>query len=857
MSLNNPQKTDMVKACSACGREFAADVSVCPDCGVLLAPIAGEDLVGTVLDNKYEILEKIGVGGMGAVYKARHQLMHRMVAIKVVLAQLSANSLTLKRFTQEARATSQLNHPNILTVFDFGMSPAGQPYLVMDFLEGQNFARVLEEERNLPLARSLGIFMQICAALGHAHQKGIIHRDLKPSNIMLVELDGQPDFVKVLDFGIAKVLSTVESENDNLTRTGEIFGSPLYMSPEQFRGKALDPRSDVYALGCVMYRTLTGTCPVTGKDVLECMYKHVNEAVPPFDRVAPELELPERLEQIVMKALAKDPDDRYASMTDLRLDLEALAEELQLGAIAPVHLRSGSYASADSGSVISSGSRFPEGQSSGSHSASPQGQAATSGSQPRIVPLPAVPEAGRPHLVAKEPAPNEVETPVWSEDIDHTVGSMSLQDADAARAQSASPDSVSIAPVGMMHTGSSISLTGSALLGATGPHLASGEEDTAALKAQPQLMPPPPKQPLLARLDARIKGAIVALIALLAVAGAWFAVSPTMKQRTTAAPGTYEFFTNKGLEAYSAGNYSEAEKFLRQAHELARKFPADDKRKIESLINLGEACVATVNYKDAKTYLLLAASELSKEHHEKTPQYARIQHDLGELIIAQDDYDAAEPYFQKAYELRMTFTGRDRADAADSLQGLATILLERGKYAEAAAKLEQAKSLIAGNLGENEREYAQILSDLARAYSLMAGKANPRDRQVLYAKATDLYKQAMDIGEKSFGPDHPQFGKIVLAYATLCYLQKDFLNAESRFNQAMRIASKASGEKSMAVAEIQASLAFLYITQKRYGEADALLTQAIPIAINKLGPTDDVVRRWQTYKRLAEKSRRR
>ncbi len=177
MSVNNPQSTGSNKTCTACGRRFKGDMTVCPDDNMPLMTVPDEDLVGTVLENKYEILEKIGAGGMGAVYKARHQLMHRQVAIKMVLAQLSANSMTLKRFTQEARATSQLNHPNILTVFDFGISPSNQPYLVMDFLEGVNFGRVLEETRQIPIARAIGIFLaslrraRACSPKRHCPQR--------------------------------------------------------------------------------------------------------------------------------------------------------------------------------------------------------------------------------------------------------------------------------------------------------------------------------------------------------------------------------------------------------------------------------------------------------------------------------------------------------------------------------------------------------------------------------------------------------------------------------------------------------------------------------------------------------------
>jgi serine/threonine protein kinase/Tfp pilus assembly protein PilF len=274
-------------------------------------------MVGKIVGDKYEVLEVIGGGGMGMIYKAKHILMKRIVAIKMMHPQYVSSSSNLKRFQQEAQAASSLSHPNILTVFDFGLTPAGAPFLVMDFLEGTNLAEILDQFGLLPSDRATNIFAQACAGLAHAHSKGVIHRDLKPGNIMLVEFDHRKDFVKIVDFGIAKVLP-MEGESNHLTQTGEVFGSPLYMSPEQCRGRVLDIRSDIYSLGCVMYRTLSGSSPFFGQDPMECMYKQVNEVPGAFFDKNPDSKVPEELEAIVFKCLAKEPADRFQNMSELK-----------------------------------------------------------------------------------------------------------------------------------------------------------------------------------------------------------------------------------------------------------------------------------------------------------------------------------------------------------------------------------------------------------------------------------------------------------------------------------------------------------------------------------------------------------
>jgi serine/threonine-protein kinase len=310
------------KICVACSKEYVGELTVCPADGTTLTPLKETDLVGSVLGDRYEILELIGDGAMGQVYKAKHRLLKRIVAVKMMHPNLVSGAAALKRFQKEAELASALNHPNILTVYDFGVTDGGVPYLVMAFLEGTSLAEQIAGGTNLELKRSVHIFKQVSLGLAHAHENGVVHRDLKPSNIMLVQLDNDPDFVKIVDFGIAKLLTPTEGETDNLTRTGEVFGSPPYMSPEQCRALKVDARSDIYALGCVMYRTVSGKQPITGHDLIEYLYKHVNETPAAFNIVCPELNIPADLEAIIFKAMAKQPDDRYQSMGELREALD-------------------------------------------------------------------------------------------------------------------------------------------------------------------------------------------------------------------------------------------------------------------------------------------------------------------------------------------------------------------------------------------------------------------------------------------------------------------------------------------------------------------------------------------------------
>jgi eukaryotic-like serine/threonine-protein kinase len=319
---------DKLKKCPACNREFVGSMVVCPQDSTLLIPVKKDALLGTKVAEKYEVLSEVGHGGMSIVYKARHELMDRIVAIKMLQAALVNDQTSIKRFQQEAQAASCLTHPNVIAVHDYGLAPSGQPYLVMDFLQGESLADVIKRDNHVEGVRAANIFIQACDALEHAHQKGVLHRDLKSGNIMLTEFEGHQDVVKVVDFGIAKLMPNSGKQIQNLTQTGEIFGSPIYMSPEQCLGQQLDSRSDIYSMGTMLYEALTGLPPLMGDTIIDTMQMHVSTKPQPFTAVRPDLKIPPELERICFRAVEKKQDDRFPSMAIFREALEKALEKI-------------------------------------------------------------------------------------------------------------------------------------------------------------------------------------------------------------------------------------------------------------------------------------------------------------------------------------------------------------------------------------------------------------------------------------------------------------------------------------------------------------------------------------------------
>jgi serine/threonine protein kinase len=236
-----------------------------------MVTVGDDPLLGVVVEGRYKIESVIGQGSAGTVYKAIQELIGREVAIKVLHDYLVSDQEFIKRFTQEAKASSRLSHPNIITIYDFGVIPqGGRPYIAMDLLKGTPLSDYIADKNHIPAEDALPLFKQVCSALAEAHRQGVVHRDIKPENIVLVERSGQKLFPIVVDFGIARLVQE-ESDVARITRTGTVCGSPTYMSPEQCMSSKVDHRSDIYSLGIVIYETLTGEVPFLSDELVKVM----------------------------------------------------------------------------------------------------------------------------------------------------------------------------------------------------------------------------------------------------------------------------------------------------------------------------------------------------------------------------------------------------------------------------------------------------------------------------------------------------------------------------------------------------------------------------------------------------------
>ncbi len=294
-------------------------------------PSEYDRLIGETLDGRYYVQAKIGEGGMGVVFAVKHSVIERPLAIKVLKREVMRDESTVKRFIQEARAASRIGHPNIVDVTDFGHTADGMTYQVMELITGATLKATIKLHAPLPAARAVRIAQQIARALAAAHGKGIVHRDLKPENIFLTEREGRPDFVKIVDFGIAKVapLEGRAATGPRITAQGSVFGTPEYMAPEQAAGRSdTDHRVDIYALGTILYEMLVGRTPHKGENTIRTIAMQMLDTVVPPSKRNPDAKIPPELEALVMKALSKKREDRHASMTEIQAALDVIVTQL-------------------------------------------------------------------------------------------------------------------------------------------------------------------------------------------------------------------------------------------------------------------------------------------------------------------------------------------------------------------------------------------------------------------------------------------------------------------------------------------------------------------------------------------------
>jgi len=300
-----------MRQCASCLKRFDSTVDVCPDCRVRLVTL--NPMLGSTIEGKFRIDQQLGRGAMGTVYRATQLNLERPVAVKVMRSDILSNPVAIERFKREALAIARLKHPRIVSIYDYGVAPEVGAYIVMEYLEGRPLNAEVKDRGRLPIDQAIRWMRQICSAVAVAHSAGVIHRDLKPHNIFLETTQDGP-FVKVLDFGLAKLQRGAEEGVGSLTKSGTLVGSPPYMSPEQCEDLPLDAQSDIYSLGCVFYEMVAGRPPFVGSSPIDTLVKHMNEV--PAPPSAYSAEIPEGVDSVLLKALAKHKQDRYGSASD-------------------------------------------------------------------------------------------------------------------------------------------------------------------------------------------------------------------------------------------------------------------------------------------------------------------------------------------------------------------------------------------------------------------------------------------------------------------------------------------------------------------------------------------------------------
>ncbi|MBX9668228.1 MAG: protein kinase [Candidatus Obscuribacterales bacterium] len=319
-----------MKLCLRCNQYFNDTLEVCPKDQATLEPVGKDPLIGALIDERYVIETVLGKGSSGIVYKASRLMMGGEVAVKVIHSYLGADSASLDRLLRELKAAERLRHAHIITVWDSGTTDDGQPYLVMDYLEGITLSQLITQKGALPPKRVLNVMRQVVEAMAHAHENGLIHRDMKPENVVLEESEIRGDYAKVLDFGIADTPQE-SAARAKFNRPKTVAGSPAYMSPEQCQGFELDYRSDLYSLGVITFEMFTGRRPFLAHDLMKLMYMTVTEPPPKMGQVRKDLQFPDAVEAVVARALGKLPDDRQPTVREFWRELETACQGLEFG----------------------------------------------------------------------------------------------------------------------------------------------------------------------------------------------------------------------------------------------------------------------------------------------------------------------------------------------------------------------------------------------------------------------------------------------------------------------------------------------------------------------------------------------
>jgi serine/threonine-protein kinase len=659
-----------------------------------------DPMIGVVLPRRYRIIELLGRGSMSVVYKGTYEPLDQLVAVKILKSHLVSDPHQIKRFQQEIKTAGSLSHPNIIGILDFGVTDQGVPYLIMEYLAGKSIADLLDEQERLSVNRVIKIFAQAADGLGYAHREGVVHRDIKPSNMLVVDTDEDTDVVKIVDFGIAKIQSAAGKDvaGQDLTSTGEVLGTPLYMSPEQAQGKDLDGRSDIYSLGCVMYHALTGRPPFVGETALDTMRLQITAVATPIEIVRPDLYFPERLQQILTKALAKDPRMRYQRMEHFKADLESC-------------MRKDTASSSRIGVM---------------HHA----QAAQ--------PVQVVPE--RPSFGIS------LTLPVICVIVGLTIGIGTAFWAITTDIGKKDPKIRMPLPV--------------ASHGPTQDDLTAGEtalnegryEDAEKALVDAKAETSKAKQP-----DENYARTMIALARLYyqedKLEQSEQACIEALKTARALAPNSAmvaDVLTNLSRVQCANGKYKDAEATANEAVALLQKINGADTAEIASgLQALAEIACKRGDIAKGSEYLERADQIAEKAHGEDNLDVASILNDLGMVRERQKSYSAANTLFARALGIRQKLLGTQHPLVSDTQCAMGTLNFNMRNYDSAEAMFNNALDIRLKAFGEKSSKTAEIYSCLAILY----------DTERKYPQAEECYRKAVEIRQAVWGPDSPRLAR--------------------------------------------------------------------------------------------------
>jgi serine/threonine protein kinase/Tfp pilus assembly protein PilF len=798
--------------CPQCLSLNPDEATVCTQCGTILITLekglergpgptrsAVRDLAPeAIVERKYKILEEIGSGGMGVVYLAEQiQPMQRRVALKIIKLGMDTEQV-VARFESERQALAVMDHPNIAKVFDAGSTPSGRPYFVMELVRGVPITDYCDQHR-LATAERLALFVPICQAVQHAHQKGVIHRDLKPTNILVI-VQGDNPVPKIIDFGIAKATGHRLAQRTLFTEQGQLIGTPEYMSPEQAEMSALDvdTRTDIYSLGVMLYELLAGVLPFDSRALRSAAFgeiqRIIREAEPPkastrlstlketrgeiaqkrkTDADSLLRQLRGDLDWITMKAMAKDRTRRYASASELAADIERhLRQEPVLASPPSTLYRVRKYVKRHKLGVAAAAVVA---------AAVLAGIAGTTFGLLRAV-------------KAEKKAVAEAET-----------------------AKQVSAFLVDLFKVSDPSETKGNTITAREIL------------DRGSQKMEKELA----GQPLI---QARLMDTIGQVYQSLGLFNQ--ALPPTRTALETRrarlgeeSPDVAESLNHLGLLLVAKGNYAEAEPLLQQALAIRRRLFGDDHPDVAmGLISLGEVSYVKGDYAKAETLfresLAIRRRTLGNEHIETSNSL----NDLAMTLKQKGAYAEAEPLYRESLAIRQKCFGNDHPAIAQSLNNLGMFLyqmylVKKNDGAEAEQLLRQALAMNRRMLGNEHPEVSTNLNNLAL---LLRDKGD-------YDQAIALFQEAAEIDRKTLGPDHPDVANRMSNLARALARKGDWKSAEELNRRAIEILLHNFPEKSWRVATTKLLLGESLKGQKRYAEAEPLMLEAYPIIKESFG----------------------